>query len=283
MPYYRGVVVQQEKTQESLECTIKDLQNQVHELEAENYLLREQIVRKEQFTAMIAHDLRGPLAPILNYAQMLARQTYSSDDSEATLNKKSAAIQRQTSIIVSQARRMNRQINDLLDVGRFSSSQFSLIREQCDIVTLAKEVVEQLRPVAPYHVITIKTPDKPLVGNWDAGRLQQTLGNLLDNAIKYSGEGTTITVTVSEVDNYARVSVNNQGISIPSADIGLLFQPYTRLPSSQHQQGSGLGLFISKSIIEAHGGSLRLEPRHDESHPEYMKGTTFTFEVPLPN
>ena len=171
--------MQQEKTQESLERTVKDLQNQVHELEAENYLLREQIVRKEQFTAMIAHDLRGPLAPILNYAQMLARQTYSPDDSEAVLNKKSAAIQRQTSIIISQARRMNRQINDLLDVGRLSSSHFSLIREQCDIVALAKEVVEQLRPVAPYHTITIKTPAKPLVGNWDAGRLQQTLGQSL--------------------------------------------------------------------------------------------------------
>jgi signal transduction histidine kinase len=176
---------------------------------------------------------------------------------------------------------MNRQINDLLDAGRFSSSQFSLIREPCDIVTLAKETVEQLRPVAPYHTIVLKIPETPLTGNWDSGRLQQTLGNLLDNAIKYSGEGTIITVTVSKVDNQARVSVNNQGISIPSTDIGLLFQPYTRLPSSQHQQGSGLGLFISKSIIEAHGGSLRLEPKNEETAPEYMKGTTFTFELPL--
>ncbi len=273
--------VQQETTEQSLKRVIEELQYQVNELEAENYLLREQLVRKEQFTAMIAHDLRGPLAPILNYAQMLARQAHSSDDSAATTRKKNAAIERQTSIIISQARRMNRQINDLLDVGRLSSNQFSLIRERCDIVALAKETVEQLRPVAPYHTIVLKTPEKPLIGNWDAGRLQQTLGNLLDNAIKYSGESTIITVTVSEVGNLARVSVNNQGISIPSTDIGLLFQPYTRLPSSQHQPGSGLGLFISKSIIEAHGGSLRLEPRTEETAPEQMKGTTFTFEIPL--
>jgi signal transduction histidine kinase len=273
--------VQQETTEQSLKRIIEELQYQVNELEAENYLLREQLVHKDQFTAMIVHDLRGPLAPILNYAQMLARQTHSPDDSEATARKKNAAIARQTSIIISQARRMNRQINDLLDVGRLSSHQFSLIHEQCDIVALAQETVEQLRPVAPYHTIILKTPEKPLIGNWDAGRLQQTLGNLLDNAIKYSGEGTIITVTVSQVGDQARVSVNNQGISIPSADIGLLFQPYTRLPSGQHQPGSGLGLFISKSIIEAHGGSLRLEPKNEETAPEHMKGTTFTFELPL--
>lgn len=273
--------MQQEKTQQSLESTIEELQHQINEVQAENYLLRDQLVLKEQFTAMIAHDLRGPLAPILNYAQMLARQTHSHGDSEATIQKKNAAIERQTSIIISQARRMNRQINDLLDVGHLSSNQFSLICERCDIVALAQEMVEQLRPVAPYHTIVIQTPDKPLIGIWDAGRLQQTLGNLLDNAIKYSGEGTTITVIVREVQNHARVSVNNQGIDIPSTDIGLLFQPYTRLPSSQHQQGSGLGLFISKSIIDAHGGSLRLEPKTEETSAEHMKGTTFTFELPL--
>ena len=273
--------MQQEKTKQLLERIVQELQSQVDALQTENYLLHEQVVRREQFTAMIAHDLRGPLAPILNYAQMLARQTHSPGDSEATINKKNAAIERQTNIIISQARRMNRQINDLLDAGRLSSNQFSLIRESCDIVALAKEVVEQLRPLAPYHTITLRTREKPLIGKWDAGRLQQTLGNLLDNAIKYSGEGTTITVTVSEVDNQARVSVNNQGMPIPSSDIDRLFRPYTRLPSSQHQQGSGLGLFISKSIVEAHGGSLRLESNNEETSTEHMKGTTFTFELPI--
>jgi signal transduction histidine kinase len=281
MPDYRGVVVQQEKTQELLERTIQELQRQVSELETENYLLHEQLARKEQFTAMIAHDLRGPLAPILNYAQMLARQTHSPDDSQATIDKKNAAIQRQTSVIISQTRRMNRQVNDLLDASHLSSNQFTLIRERCDIVALAKEMVEQIRPVAPYHTIVLKAPQEPLIGNWDAGRLQQALGNLLDNAIKYSGERATITVMVSKADDHARVSVNNQGTSIASADIGQLFRPYTRLTTGLHQHGTGLGLFITKSIIEAHDGSLRLEAKNEETPAEYMKGTTFTFELPL--
>jgi signal transduction histidine kinase len=274
-------MVQQEKTNQSLERTIRELQSQINELEREKRLLSEELARKEQFTAMIAHDLRGPLGPILNYAQRLGRQTYASTDSEATIKKKNAAIQHHTSIIVSLVHRMNRQVNDLLDVSHISGNQFSLIREPCDIVGLAQEMLEQIRPVAPYHIFAIKTPDNPLVGNWDAGRLQQALGNLLDNAIKYSGEGTTITITVSEVNGHARVSVNNQGSSIPSADIGQLFRPYKRLATGQHQHGSGLGLFICKSIIEAHGGLLRLEPKNEETAPEYMKGTTFTFELPL--
>jgi len=273
--------VQQEKMNQLQERTIQELQSQISELEEEVRSLHDELVRREQFTAMIAHDLRGPLGPILNYAQRLGRQTYSSTDSEAAINKKNAAIQHQTGIIVSLVHRMNRQVNDLLDVSHISGNQFSLIREPCDIVALAKEMLEQIRPVAPYHTFASKTPDSPIIGNWDAGRLQQALGNVLDNAIKYSGEGTTITVTVSEVNGHARVSVNNQGSSIPSTDIGQLFRPYTRLTTGQHQHGSGLGLFISKSIIEAHDGSLRLEPKNEETAPEHMKGTTFTFELPL--
>jgi signal transduction histidine kinase len=273
--------VQQGKTKQSLERTIQELQRQINDLRTENYLLHEQIARKEQFTDMIAHDLRGPLTPILNYALMLARQIHSPADSEITIGKKNAAIQRQASIIVSQAHRMSRQVNDLRDMSHLSSNQFSLICKQCDIVALVKEMVEQIRPVAPHHTIILKTAEQSLIGNWDAGRLQQALGNLLDNAIKYSDGGTTITVTVSQVDDHVCVSVNNQGISIPATDIGLLFRPYTRLTNGQHQQGSGLGLFISKSIIEAHGGSLRLEPKNEESSLEHIQGTTFTFELPL--
>lgn len=275
--------MQQEKMNQLQDRTIQELQSQINELETEIHSLRDELARREQFTAMIAHDLRGPLGPILNYAQRLGRQTYSPADSEAAISKKNAAIQHQTSIIISLVHRMNRQVNDLLDVSHLSGNQFSLIRESCDIVALAKEMLEQIRPVAPYHTFALKTPDSPLIGNWDAGRLQQALGNLLDNAIKYSGEGTTITVTVSEVNGHARVSVNNQGTSIPSSDIGQLFRPYTRLTTGQHHHGSGLGLFISKSIIDAHGGSLRLEPKNEETAPEHMKGTTFTFELPLTN
>jgi len=257
--------VQNERSQDEI---IQVLQRQVDELTAANALLQEELANKEQFTAMIAHELRGPLAPIISYAQLIARP-------QQRLEK----IQRGTSIIISQARRIARLVSDLLDASRLSSGQFALVRKKCDLVALAREVVEQLRPLAPYHNFVVDLPHTPLVGRWDAGRLQQTLGNLLDNAIKYSGDGTTITVRAWQAGNVAHVSVHNQGVSISLADIGQLFQPYGRLQTSNKQEGSGLGLYITKCIVEAHGGSLRLEPRAEGSEAE--QGTMFSFDLPM--
>ncbi len=154
--------VQHEQSQEEI---IQALHRQVEELTAANLVLQEQLARKEQFTAMIAHELRGPLTPIISYAEMVARP-----------NQPRETIQRRTSIIISQARRMDRLINDLLDASRLSSGQFTLARKLCDVVALAKEVVEQLSPVAPYHKFVVQAPDTPIVGNWDSCRLQQALG-----------------------------------------------------------------------------------------------------------
>lgn len=254
--------VQHEKSQDEV---IQALQRQVDELSATNLLLQEQLARKEQFIAMIAHELRGPLSPIINYAQMIARPT-----------QRTETIQRGTRIIISQARRLVRLVNDLLDSSRLSSGQFTLVREACDVVELAREVIEQQRPVAPHHTLAIEVPDTPIIGNWDSGRLQQALGNLLDNAIKYSDENTTVTISIQALQDVVQISVHNQGTSIHSADLAQLFRPYVRLHPTSVHQGSGLGLYITKCIVEAHGGSLRLEPHTGEG-----QGTTFSFDLPL--
>jgi len=261
----------QGQREQSQEATIEELQSQINELTAENLLLKEQLARKEQFIAMIAHELRSPLTPIINYAQMIARSMRGREDAPS----------RNTSIIISQARRLSRLVNDLLDASHLSSGQFTLRRERCDIVALTQEVIEQLRPLAPYHTLVLHAPETPVIGNWDSGRLQQALGNLLDNAIKYSDENTTITVHIRAMPCTVHVSVHNQGISIPSTDIGLLFRPYTRLPGTSSRQGSGLGLFITKSIVETHGGALRLESSECAASEDLSKGTTFSFDLPL--
>ncbi len=266
--------VKQEKSQEEI---TQELQRQMDELTANNLLLQEQLARKEQFTAMIAHELRGPLTPIINYAQMISRHTCAPDANPA----RSETLKRQTNIIIGQAWRMTRLVNDLLDVSRLSSGQFTLVRGECDLSNLVKETVDQLRPVAPYHTLVVKAPEVHVTGNWDGERLQQALGNLLDNAIKYSDEKTTITICVWTTLGVVHVSVHNQGASIPSADTQLLFRPFTRLQGSNGRQGSGLGLFITKSIIEAHGGTLQLEPNTEEASGDRLQGTTFSFDLPL--
>ena len=259
---------------------IQSLQRQIDELTAKNLLLYEQLARKDQFNAMVAHELRGPLSPIINYAQIIARP-----------NRREETVQRGTSIIVSQAQRLNRIVHDLLDASHLSTGQFTLQRKPCDIVALAKEVVEQVRPAASHNTITIETPetlsapnpldapgapDTSIIGNWDSERLQQVLGNLLENAVKYSDERTTVTVRIWATDVIVHVSVHNHGTSIPEEYISQLFQPFVRLPATSERQGSGLGLYIARCIIEAHGGILDIERNTGEG-----QGTAFWFELPL--
>jgi signal transduction histidine kinase len=254
--------VQHEQSQNEV---IEGLQRQVNELTAANSLLQEQLARQEQFTAIVAHELRSPLTPIINYAQIVARP-----------NQRRETIERGTNIIISQAWRLTRLVSDLLDSSRLSTGQFTLSCGPCDAVVLVKEVVEQLRPVAPYHRFAIETPDTPMIGNWDYGRLQQALGNLVDNAIKYSDEETTITVRAWQTPGLAHISVHNEGVGISVADIDQLFRPYSRLPGSNPRRGSGLGLYIARCIVEAHGGELRLDqPAGDH------QGTTFSFNLPM--
>lgn len=253
------------------EDAIRDLQSQVNELTATRLLLEEEVERlkaeleqKERFAAMIAHELRSPLTPIINYAQIIARP-----------NQKQESIEHGSQIIVSQAWRLARLTKDLLDVSRLSSGQFTLKCGPCDVTKVIREIVEQVKPVAPFHTFELELPAEPLTGNWDCDRLQQAIGNLVDNAIKYSDDETTIVIKARQDEGMARISVHNAGASIPRAQIDQLFRPFSRLQAAVPQDGAGLGLFITRSIVEAHGGELRLEEL-----PE-GQGTTFSFDLPL--
>jgi signal transduction histidine kinase len=254
--------IQHEQSQDEV---IRSLQCENDALAAANDLLQEQLARKEQFIAMIAHEMRNPITPIISYAQMMARPASTPE-----------TIQRGSKVIVGQARRLTRLAYDLLDASRLTSGHFTLVRRACDIAELAKKMVEELRPLAPYHTLVIETPDTPVIGNWDSDRLQQALGNLLDNAIKYSDAHTTITLRVETEQDLAHISINNQGPGISAEDIGLLFHLYARLQATSDREGSGLGLYITRNIVEAHGGILRLEPHILEG-----QGTTFSFDLPL--
>jgi signal transduction histidine kinase len=252
------------------EDAIRNLQSQVNELTAARLLLEEEVERlkaeltqKERFAAMIAHELRSPLTPIINYAQIIARP-----------NQKRENIERGSQIIVSQAWRLVRLTKDLLDVSRLSSGQFTLKCALCDLTKVIQEIVEQVRPVAPLHTFELDLPDGLLSGYWDHDRLQQAVGNLVENAIKYSDDETTITIKAWQCADLARVSVHNAGTSIPRSQIDQLFRPFSRLHTALPQDGTGLGLFITRSIIQAHGGELRLEEM-----PE-GQGTTFSFDLP---
>jgi signal transduction histidine kinase len=287
-------LVQAELTQEKAErLTIENrslkeqltqstlVREQVEQLTTENRSLKEQIVYKEQFIAMIAHDLLSPLTSIINYAKIIVRQLG---------GQPNPTIRRSAEIITSQSQRIARLVNDLRDSSHIESNRFSLRLASCDIVALVRETADQLRPIAPHHRIELDVPDTLIKGRYDRERLQQVLGNLLDNAIKYSDTETVITIRVWATSDAVYVSVHNVGLGIPSEETSMLFRPFVRLPGVGQKQGSGLGLYISHSIIQAHHGTLHLIPDAElegdgqlkvEGAKEEQKGVTFCFTLPL--
>ncbi|HCI82218.1 MAG TPA: hypothetical protein DHW02_21300 [Ktedonobacter sp.] len=256
------------------------IQERAEQLATENKVLQEQLVRKEQFMAMIAHDLLSPLTPIINYAKIIIRLLGGNPN---------PSIRRSADIIISQSQRMVRLINDLRDSSHIESNKFSLKLAVCDVVELVRETADQLRPIAPHHRIVLDIPATPISGMYDRERLQQVLGNLLDNAIKYSDTETIITIRVWTTSDTVNVSVHNQGAAIPVSEISMLFLPFVRLSGVGQRKGSGLGLYISHSIIQAHHGTLRLVSHLEQEESasvntqgkDEQKGVTFCFTLPL--
>ncbi|MCL5959963.1 MAG: HAMP domain-containing histidine kinase [Chloroflexi bacterium] len=221
--------------------------------------------RLQEFTGMVAHDLRGPLAIILGYVQVLrkGREAVPADVSSNAIRT-----------IEGEARRMNRLINDLLDAAAIGAGRFAIEREFVDLVKLAKQVMEEQQSTTTRHSIVLEAPAS-LEGRWDGDRIAQVLINLIANAIQPSPHLLEVKVVVARVDNDAIVSVKDQGFGLAPEDIPLLFEPFSRPYREQPVKGTGLGLYISKAIIEAHGGRIWAESQGPG------KGSTFTFTLPL--
>jgi signal transduction histidine kinase len=134
--------------------------------------------------------------------------------------------------------------------------------------------VEARQATTERHQLVLEAPEQ-LEGEWDPGRLGQVLDNLLGNAITYSPDGGMVRVAVRQEDGQAIISVSDQGLGLRQGDLGQLFQLFSRLETGREIRGTGLGLYISRGIVEAHGGSVRAE----SAGPG--RGATFTVALPL--
>jgi PAS domain S-box-containing protein len=235
---------------------------------------REEEEMKSTFTSIISHELKTPVALIKGYAQTLARP-------DATWD---AATARQSlQIIEEEADRLEALINNLLDASRIQSSGLRLDNAEVDVEALARKVAEAYRTQTSTHQIEVDFPHTlPLVWG-DEERLRQVLTNLLSNAIKYSPDGGVIRVGgwsnwPADGEGPARVVlfVADQGIGIPQDELARIFDSFYRVDTSLRRStaGAGLGLFLTKAIVEAHGGQIwaRSEPN---------KGTTFFVALPV--
>ncbi|HEY7061971.1 MAG TPA: GAF domain-containing protein [Chloroflexota bacterium] len=217
---------------------------------------------QREFIAMIAHDLKTPLTSIGGYAQLMQRrQAY--DQGAATT-------------ILSQTRRLERLLSDLLDAAQLETGRLKLRRAPVDLGALVRACVEDVRAAAPAHAFRVDASAAPLEGLWDHDRLMQVLENLLTNAVKYSPEDSEIAVRVADLGDAAEVAVIDQGIGIPPEALPRLFDRFyrTEAATASAARGLGLGLHTAKMLVEAHGGRIHAA----SAGPG--QGSTFTLALP---
>jgi two-component system phosphate regulon sensor histidine kinase PhoR len=215
---------------------------------------------QQDFVAMASHDLASPLTVLRARAQLLLRRRSFDEES---LNA-----------ILEQTARMNRLIGDLRELAQVEGGGLSLQRESIDLAALGQAAVERVRTLATGHSLLLKTPEAPVVVAGDPDRLGQVLDNLLGNAVKYSHAGGDIVVRMEATAGEARLSICDQGPGIPAEALPHLFERFYRGQHAAEEAGLGLGLYISRMLVEAHGGRIWAESEAGE-------GSIFTVTLPL--
>jgi len=226
---------------------------------------------RDEFLSIASHELKTPLTSLKMQVQL--RQRALTQGNQSTFAPE--ALARTLASDVRQVDRLTRLVDDILDVSRISSGRFTLsIDEPVDLVASVRDVIDRsaIALAAAGCQTTIEAPASVL-GRWDRGRIEQVVLNLLTNAWKY-GRGKPIHLAVSLQRDRAVLAVRDQGIGISAVDQKRLFQIFQRAISKDEVSGLGLGLYIARRIVEAHGGSIRVDS-------ELGKGATFTVELPV--
>ena len=208
--------------------------------------------RKNEFIAVLAHELRNPLAPIRNALRILQSRT--ADD--PTTDNITGMMQRQLRLIV-------RLVDDLLDVSRISRGKIELRRERVELNALVKEVVEAARTLIQCEdqEITVVCPPDPVYLVVDPTRLAQVIGNIVNNACKFTGEGGRISVIVETDGSSALIRTRDNGIGIAPEKRTMIFEMFTQIDTSleRTERGLGIGLALAKTLVELHDGEITVE------------------------
>jgi signal transduction histidine kinase len=228
---------------------------------------------KDQFITVAAHELRTPLTAILGFASMLTVQTRLGRGPELADWQQEAIGE-----IEEASGRMNALVKDLLDVTRIQAGQLKLELSPLDLVATVRRCATRFQMSTERHTFTIQLPEEPVLLQADGPRLEQVIGNLLGNAIKYSPDGgpVSVTVQVNHTSGWAEVRIQDAGIGIPADQQPQLFGRFVRASNvhDHHITGTGLGLYVCRELVERHGGHIWFESSED-------KGTTFFITLPL--
>ena len=260
-------------------ATIVLLQDVTRRIEQE---AQEALQARNEFLSSVSHDLTTPIATIKGMAQLLQRRAAraGAPDMERFVEGLSS--------IDAATTKMANLIRELIDVTHLQTGQpLELDRQPVDLVALAHRVAAEHQQHTDRHRIRVEAADGEVAGEWDPLRLERVIGNLLSNAIKYSPDGGDITVAIGleetdggppvagAPDRWANLSVTDQGIGIPAADLPHIFERFRRARNAGRRiEGTGIGLAGARRIVEQHGGAIEVESHEGQ-------GSTFTVRLPM--
>ena len=250
----------------ALELHARSLERMVQQRTKE---LVEANAAKDKFLSIVSHELKTPLTSLKGMTQLFRRQVERADAAQI-VSMGLADMERSI-------RRMEVLVNDLLDSSLIETNMFVLHRKRCDLVELCLHLIDEY--TAGYGpALTFEVPGEPIEVEIDADRISQVILNLLSNARKYSPKGSPITITLQQAGYEATASVRDMGVGIPPETLPNIFEQFYRVPGVEVQDGPhtglGLGLYISRKIVERHGGHIDVQ-----SVPG--QGSTFSIVLPM--
>jgi signal transduction histidine kinase len=244
----------------------KTLAQQALQLRTQNQSLRELDRLKDEFIGLISHEIRTPLASIIGYVELLQEEGVSRPDADLFAE-----------VIHRNAKRLQHLVGDLLFLSQIQSGKMAMEFQEADLAGIAAGALEELRPEAQRkHIdLALSATDVPRLAV-DPMRIAQLLGNLLSNAVKFTPDGGHVEVRLRREEDQVVLAVADTGIGIPAAERERVFERFFRTTTAARHaiQGTGLGLAVTKAIVEAHHGTITVDS--DEG-----RGSTFTVCLPL--
>jgi signal transduction histidine kinase len=239
------------------------------ELRASNAQLQKLDEAKDEFVSMASHQLRTPLTSVKGYISMVL---------EGDAGKISDTQRHLLSEAFTSSERMVHLINDFLNVSRLQTGKFMVDRRAVDLAKITEQEVDSLKTTAKVRGLKLayRKPARFPTLYIDEGKIRQVIMNFIDNAIYYSSEFSTITIALEQVNGEAILAVHNEGMGVPEAEKAHLFTKFFRATNARKQRpdGTGVGLYLAKRVITAHGGGMVFDSAPNE-------GTTFGFRLPV--
>lgn len=218
---------------------------------------------KEDFLSSVSHELRTPLASIIGFAETIKNDP----------NLPKDIFNEFVDIIITEGKRLAATINDLLDVSQLYKNNTTLQLRNVELQELIRKAFEQFKPLANNIEFSIHLPEKPFIITADENKLQQAINNLVSNAIKFTPEGGKVSISLLENQNNFMIEIKDTGIGIPEKEKDKIFDRFYRVyRPGKEIRGVGLGLSITKKILDLHGFKLEFESKED-------KGSIFTILI----